>query len=100
MALEVYRLTERFLGDDPDGLAAELRRAALTVTGKLAAHHSGLPPKITEFRDAAKSTALKMDVLLVGAMDDGQISNEAAERLRRGYQQIALSLIPNRRKRS
>lgn len=85
LTLEVYRLTERILENDPDSLAGDLRRAALTVTSKLAAHHSGLPPDITEFRDAATSSAFEVEALLVGAIDCGHISEADGERLRCEY---------------
>ena len=43
----------------------------------------------------ATSATFELDALLVAAMDAGRISNEDAKRLRREYQEFALSLLPN-----
>ena len=85
LALQVFRLTQKFFRDGPDVLADELRQTALRVAGHLGEEGG-------RHRDEASGAAARMEALLIAARDLEYLSPEDFQRIRAGYREIAARL--------
>ena len=77
LALDIYRVTQKFPGEERYGLIAQLRRAAVAIPANLAEGGARQSRKeFLQFCYIARGSASEIDYLLLVARDLGFLSQE------------------------
>jgi four helix bundle protein len=82
LVMEIYRVTEQAVLDDPGGVAIQLRATAITVPGKIAAGvGSGDPQLLVDNLSLAYAALSELRTLFYVATDMEELDGDDARRL-------------------
>jgi four helix bundle protein len=93
LALSVHQATAQFLPDEPHGLTAQLRRAALTVPMRIVEGSKRSGDGFRRALDSAEASLAETEYLLIACRDLGYIHAAVTDPLIRTAPRIAQRLV-------